>query len=147
MGFLNYSARDAPFGIWMLALPILPLWPNAGAPSWTNFSNTSISFAAHRCSKMISRSSRSGSNRGEGRPLCRPPNYFQSKYEGNKWDGTEAVPPRVLPPLVFRVFSTEFLFDFGIRLFPEGRKILRYLDGPVIWRQDVHDDRDLSVAD
>jgi len=54
--------------------------------------------------------------------------------------------PASLPPLMFRVFATEFLFDFGIRLFPEGRKVLCYLNGPVIWRQDLHNDRDASTT-
>jgi hypothetical protein len=28
-----------------------------------------------------------------GRPPCRPTYYFQFQHEGEKWDGSEAVPP------------------------------------------------------
>src|SRR6516165_5126313 len=55
----------------------------------------------------------------------------------------------IRPPYLhscFGYFATEFLFDFGIRLFPEGRKVLCYLNGPVIWRQDLHNDRDASTT-
>jgi hypothetical protein len=47
---------------------------------------------------------------------------------------------------MFRVFATEFLFDFRVGFFPEGREILCNLNWPVIRRQDVQDDGNAPTA-
>src|SRR5215831_9473973 len=51
-----------------------------------------------------------------------------------------------LAPFMFRVFTTEFLFDFWVSFYPEGRQILRNLDWPMIRCQDVHNDMDAPAA-
>jgi len=51
-----------------------------------------------------------------------------------------------LAPFMFRVFATEFLFDFGVSFLPEARQILCNLDWPMIRCQDLHDNKDAPAA-
>ena len=63
------------------------------------------------------------------------------------WSGVESLtfslPPllRLLGPFVFGVAARELAADLRVETFPEAREVAGHLNGAVVWRQQMDDDR------
>jgi hypothetical protein len=60
----------------------------------------------------------------EGRPPCRPTNRFGPTQQGEKWDGTEAVPPKMNQFPVGRVAKARPLSYFALSLLSQRANVL-----------------------